>query len=204
MKKWSTSVDTRPGQVDTRDRSQRNKSTNFYISLGQCVDTPYGQVDTLRKLCDLRFLLDMWHPRELMDRPWIVCPRTPRVPLDYLGYKYPPIGHPSDQNLFRASQKPVFAARRVHLHVPTLLAFEYIKSTRLLPLGRLRSRKRETHSLHPLKKKATILLSRSRRRQVTRCVSFIRKRPQPCRVHRDQVVLLGDARSLGHIFLVSD
>ncbi|MQM00972.1 hypothetical protein Taro_033723, partial [Colocasia esculenta] len=49
-------------------------------------------------------------------------------------------------------------------------AFEYIKSTRLLPLGRLRSRKRETHSLHPLKKKATILLSGSRRRQVTRCV----------------------------------
>ncbi|MQM15023.1 hypothetical protein Taro_047959 [Colocasia esculenta] len=32
MKKWSTSVDTRPGQVDTRDRSQRNKSTDFYLS----------------------------------------------------------------------------------------------------------------------------------------------------------------------------
>ncbi|MQM19000.1 hypothetical protein Taro_052000 [Colocasia esculenta] len=31
MKKWSTSVDTRPGQVDTRDRSQRNKSTDFYL-----------------------------------------------------------------------------------------------------------------------------------------------------------------------------
>ncbi|MQL89848.1 hypothetical protein Taro_022429 [Colocasia esculenta] len=38
-------------------------------------------------------------------------------------------------------------------------AFEDITSTRLLPLGRLRSRKRETESLHPLKKKATILLS---------------------------------------------
>ncbi|MQM20758.1 hypothetical protein Taro_053786 [Colocasia esculenta] len=32
VKKWSTSVDTRPGQVDTRDRSQRNKSTDFYLS----------------------------------------------------------------------------------------------------------------------------------------------------------------------------
>ncbi|MQL97634.1 hypothetical protein Taro_030330, partial [Colocasia esculenta] len=85
MKKWSTSVDTRPGQVDTRDRSQRNKSTDFYIrstleslprrpfdtelsqvdtrclsqgtimlSLGQCVDTPYEQVDTLRKPFDFK------------------------------------------------------------------------------------------------------------------------------------------------------
>ncbi|MQL76487.1 hypothetical protein Taro_008879 [Colocasia esculenta] len=98
MKKWSTSVNTRPRQVDTRDRSQRNKSTDFYLrstldavdtelsqvdtrylsqgtvlpSLGQCVDTPYGQVDTLRKLCDLKLFLDTWHPRELMDWPWIV------------------------------------------------------------------------------------------------------------------------------------
>ncbi|MQL71389.1 hypothetical protein Taro_003715 [Colocasia esculenta] len=31
MKKWSTSVDTRPGQVDTRDRSQRNMLTGFYL-----------------------------------------------------------------------------------------------------------------------------------------------------------------------------
>ncbi|MQL85134.1 hypothetical protein Taro_017652 [Colocasia esculenta] len=31
MKKWSTSVDTRPSQVDTRDSSQRNMSTGFYI-----------------------------------------------------------------------------------------------------------------------------------------------------------------------------
>ncbi|MQM21829.1 hypothetical protein Taro_054875, partial [Colocasia esculenta] len=100
MKKWSTSVDTRPGQVDTRCLSQGT----ILPSLGQCVDTPYGQVDTLRKLCDLKILLDTWHPRELMDWPWIVCPRTPRVPLDYLGYKYPPIGHPSQENLFRASQ----------------------------------------------------------------------------------------------------
>ncbi|MQL73296.1 hypothetical protein Taro_005626 [Colocasia esculenta] len=77
MKKWSTSVDTSPSQVDTRDSSQRNMSTGFYIrstpdavdtrclsqgtvlpSLGQCVDTPYGQVDTLRKLCDLKLFLD--------------------------------------------------------------------------------------------------------------------------------------------------
>ncbi|MQL74276.1 hypothetical protein Taro_006650 [Colocasia esculenta] len=30
MEKWSTSVDTRPGQVDTSDRSQRNKSADCY------------------------------------------------------------------------------------------------------------------------------------------------------------------------------
>ncbi|MQM09633.1 hypothetical protein Taro_042510 [Colocasia esculenta] len=30
MKKRSTSVDTRSGQVDTSDRSQRNKSTDCY------------------------------------------------------------------------------------------------------------------------------------------------------------------------------
>ncbi|MQL69501.1 hypothetical protein Taro_001793, partial [Colocasia esculenta] len=31
MKNWSSSVDTSPGQVDTRDRSQRNKSTDFHL-----------------------------------------------------------------------------------------------------------------------------------------------------------------------------
>ncbi|MQL99237.1 hypothetical protein Taro_031958, partial [Colocasia esculenta] len=119
MKKWSTSVDTRPGQVDTRDRSQRNMLTGFYLrstpnairstleslprrpvdttqsqvdtrwlfqgtvlpSLGQCVDTPYGQVDTLRKLYDLRL-------------------------------------EPSQR-----LQKSVLAARRVHLPAPALLVF---------------------------------------------------------------------------------
>ncbi|MQM00855.1 hypothetical protein Taro_033603 [Colocasia esculenta] len=65
--------------------------------------------------------------------------------------------------------------------------FEDITSTRLLPLGQLRSRKRETRGLHPLKKKVTILLSRSRRRQEDSRIPFIRKRPQPCRIHRDQV-----------------
>ncbi|MQL92789.1 hypothetical protein Taro_025423 [Colocasia esculenta] len=30
MKKWSTSVDTRPGKVDTSDRSERNKSIDCY------------------------------------------------------------------------------------------------------------------------------------------------------------------------------
>ncbi|MQL69717.1 hypothetical protein Taro_002011, partial [Colocasia esculenta] len=41
MKKWSTSVDTRPGQVDTRDRSQRNMLTGFYLrsTLNQMVST---------------------------------------------------------------------------------------------------------------------------------------------------------------------
>ncbi|MQM03253.1 hypothetical protein Taro_036028, partial [Colocasia esculenta] len=45
IKKWSTSVDTRPGQVDTRDRSQRNKSTDFYSR-----STPDGIRSTLESL----------------------------------------------------------------------------------------------------------------------------------------------------------
>ncbi|MQL94593.1 hypothetical protein Taro_027250, partial [Colocasia esculenta] len=89
MKKWSTSVDTSPSQVDTElsqvDTRCLSQGT-VLPSLRQCVDTPYGQVDTLWKLYDLKFLLDTWHPRKLMDWPWIVCPRTPRVPLDYLGW----------------------------------------------------------------------------------------------------------------------
>ncbi|MQM02621.1 hypothetical protein Taro_035391, partial [Colocasia esculenta] len=53
VKKSSTSVHTRPGQVDTSNRSQRNKSTNCNSrstpdagSLGQQVDTGSSQVDT--------------------------------------------------------------------------------------------------------------------------------------------------------------
>ncbi|MQM22520.1 hypothetical protein Taro_055573 [Colocasia esculenta] len=150
MKKWSTSVDTSPSQVDTRDSSQRNMSTGFYIrstpdavdtrclsqgtilpSLGQCVDTTYRQVDTLRKLYDLKFLLDTWHPRELMDWPWIVCPRTPRVPLDYLGYKYPPIGHPTQENLFRASQKSIW--RQEEFSSLLLLSWCFLKPILICP-----------------------------------------------------------------------
>ncbi|MQM23105.1 hypothetical protein Taro_056167 [Colocasia esculenta] len=93
-------VDTTPSQVDTRWLSQGT----ILPSLGQCVDTPYGQVDTLRKRFHLRLLLDTWHPREMMDQSWILCPRTPRVSLGYLGYKYPPIRHPSKKNLLRASR----------------------------------------------------------------------------------------------------
>ncbi|MQL80899.1 hypothetical protein Taro_013355 [Colocasia esculenta] len=41
VKKRSTSVDTSPGQVDTRDRSQRNMLTGFHLrsTLNQIVDT---------------------------------------------------------------------------------------------------------------------------------------------------------------------
>ncbi|MQL95947.1 hypothetical protein Taro_028614 [Colocasia esculenta] len=42
MKNWSTSVDTRPGQVDTRGRSQRI----LFIGLFSQVDTKCRQVDT--------------------------------------------------------------------------------------------------------------------------------------------------------------
>ncbi|MQL88903.1 hypothetical protein Taro_021474 [Colocasia esculenta] len=80
MKKWSTSVDTRPRQVDTRDRSQRNKSTGFYLR-----STPNVVRSTLESL--------------------------PRRPVFQLATTEP----------FRASQKPVLAARRVHLPAPALL-----------------------------------------------------------------------------------
>ncbi|MQM15750.1 hypothetical protein Taro_048700 [Colocasia esculenta] len=46
VKKRLTSVDTSPGQVDTRDRSQRNMLTGFHLSLGHGVDTESSQVDT--------------------------------------------------------------------------------------------------------------------------------------------------------------
>ncbi|MQL99416.1 hypothetical protein Taro_032144 [Colocasia esculenta] len=55
VKKRSTSVDTSPGQVDTRDRSQRNMLTGFHLrsTLNQIVSTleslsrrPVVQVDT--------------------------------------------------------------------------------------------------------------------------------------------------------------
>ncbi|MQM19500.1 hypothetical protein Taro_052505 [Colocasia esculenta] len=41
MKNWSTSVDTRPGQLDTRDRSQRNMLTCLHLrsTLNQIVST---------------------------------------------------------------------------------------------------------------------------------------------------------------------
>ncbi|MQL71262.1 hypothetical protein Taro_003593 [Colocasia esculenta] len=41
MKNWSTSVDTSPGQIDTRDRSQRNMLTGFNLrsTLNQIVST---------------------------------------------------------------------------------------------------------------------------------------------------------------------
>ncbi|MQL80634.1 hypothetical protein Taro_013072 [Colocasia esculenta] len=42
MKKWSSSVDTRPSQVDTRGRSQRTMFTGLYNQ----VDTRCSQVDT--------------------------------------------------------------------------------------------------------------------------------------------------------------
>ncbi|MQL93279.1 hypothetical protein Taro_025922, partial [Colocasia esculenta] len=54
---------------------------------GEVVST-LDQVDTLRKLCDFKSLLDTWHSRDLVDRPWIMCPRPPRVLLDTLDYKY--------------------------------------------------------------------------------------------------------------------
>ncbi|MQM00424.1 hypothetical protein Taro_033159 [Colocasia esculenta] len=48
VKKISSSVDTSPGQVDTRDRFQRNKTTDSHLrsTRNQIVDTTSSQVDT--------------------------------------------------------------------------------------------------------------------------------------------------------------
>ncbi|MQL73243.1 hypothetical protein Taro_005583 [Colocasia esculenta] len=48
VKKRSSSVNTSPGQVDTRVRFQRNKTTGFHLrsTLNQIVDTTSSQVET--------------------------------------------------------------------------------------------------------------------------------------------------------------
>ncbi|MQM22114.1 hypothetical protein Taro_055162 [Colocasia esculenta] len=85
MKKWSTSVDTRPGQVDTRGRSQRI----MFTGLVSQVDTKCRQVDTrclsqkayfaiwdrVSTLDHLRSTLET-SPRELICQSGIVCRHT--------------------------------------------------------------------------------------------------------------------------------
>ncbi|MQL86857.1 hypothetical protein Taro_019397 [Colocasia esculenta] len=83
---------------------------------GEVVST-LDQVDTLRKLFGVKSHLDTWHSRDLVDRPWIVCPRPPRVLLDILGYKYSP-NWPSNHKRASKSLPEIFlAAERVLLPV---------------------------------------------------------------------------------------
>ncbi|MQL77851.1 hypothetical protein Taro_010257 [Colocasia esculenta] len=105
MKKWSSGVDTRSSSVDTRPSSQRTVSTGLdsVSTLDQMC------VDTLRKLFDLKSHLDTWHSRDLVDRPWIMCPRCPRVLLDTLGYKYSP-NWPSNHERASKSLPEIFSA----------------------------------------------------------------------------------------------
>ncbi|MQM09822.1 hypothetical protein Taro_042700 [Colocasia esculenta] len=63
-----------------------------------------------------------------------------------------------------------------------LMVFKGQSKVRLLPLGRLRSRKTKNPSLHPLKKKATTTVSRSGRRQRLRRVHNKASRHPLCRV----------------------
>ncbi|MQM22964.1 hypothetical protein Taro_056025 [Colocasia esculenta] len=62
VKKRSSSVDTSPGQVDTRDRSQRNMLTGLHLrsTLNQIVSTleslPRRPVDTESSQVDTRVL----------------------------------------------------------------------------------------------------------------------------------------------------
>ncbi|MQM19599.1 hypothetical protein Taro_052605 [Colocasia esculenta] len=78
-------------------------------------------VDTLWKLCDLKSLLDTWHSKDLVDRPWIMCPRPPRVLLDTLDYKYSP-NWPSNHKRASKSLPEIFSAvERALLPVPAPL-----------------------------------------------------------------------------------
>ncbi|MQL86315.1 hypothetical protein Taro_018859 [Colocasia esculenta] len=65
-----------------------------------------------------------------------------------------------------------------------LMVFKGQSKVRLLPLGRLRSRKTKNPSLHPLKKKATTSVSRSRRHRCLRRVHVKASRHPPCRITR--------------------
>ncbi|MQL77580.1 hypothetical protein Taro_009976 [Colocasia esculenta] len=62
--------------------------------------------------------------------------------------------------------------------------FKGQSKVRLLPLGRLRSRKMKNPSLHPLKKKATTSVSRSRKRHCLRHVHVKASRRHLCRITR--------------------
>ncbi|MQL93466.1 hypothetical protein Taro_026107, partial [Colocasia esculenta] len=73
----------------------------------------FSSVDTLRKLCDLKSLLDTWHSRDSVDQPWIMCPRPPRVLLDILGINTLLIGHPTTREPPRAFQKSFWRQREL-------------------------------------------------------------------------------------------
>ncbi|MQM12615.1 hypothetical protein Taro_045534, partial [Colocasia esculenta] len=101
LKKWCSSVDTRPSQVDT-----------------------------LRKLSDLKSHLDTWHSRELVDRPWIMCPRPPKVLLDILGYIYTPNWPSIKESLPRAFQKYFWQQRELNsLFLLPLCSFTPIRTS---------------------------------------------------------------------------
>ncbi|MQM14741.1 hypothetical protein Taro_047675, partial [Colocasia esculenta] len=79
---------------------------------GEVVST-LDQVDTLRKRFDVKSHLDRWHSRDLVDRPWIMCPRPPRVLLDTLGYKYSPNWPSNHREPPRAFQKSFWRQREL-------------------------------------------------------------------------------------------
>ncbi|MQL95228.1 hypothetical protein Taro_027900 [Colocasia esculenta] len=68
----SKQVDTLSEQVDTGPSSQ-NISSHIWNS----VSTPSsGQVDTLRKVCNLKWMAATCQPRPMGNHPRIVCPYT--------------------------------------------------------------------------------------------------------------------------------
>ncbi|MQM04471.1 hypothetical protein Taro_037268 [Colocasia esculenta] len=90
------------------------------------------------------------------------------------------------QGLVQAMQTQAHtqAALQAQLEAQQAQVFKGQSKVRLLPLGRLRSRKTKNPSLHPLKKKATTAVSRSRRRRCLRRVHVKASRRLLCRVIR--------------------
>ncbi|MQL89846.1 hypothetical protein Taro_022425 [Colocasia esculenta] len=68
----SKSVDTLSEQVDTGPSSQ-NISSHIWDSVST---PPPGQVDTLRKVCNLKWMAATCQPRPMGNQPRIVCPYT--------------------------------------------------------------------------------------------------------------------------------
>ncbi|MQL85092.1 hypothetical protein Taro_017614 [Colocasia esculenta] len=65
-------VDTLSEQVDTGPSSQ-NISSHIWDSVST---PPPGQVDTLRKVCNLKWMAATCQPRPMGNQPRIVCPYT--------------------------------------------------------------------------------------------------------------------------------
>ncbi|MQM00939.1 hypothetical protein Taro_033683 [Colocasia esculenta] len=124
---WGQQVDTASEQVDTGPCSQ-----NILFSVWDSVSTPPpGQVDTLRKDCNLDWMFATCQPRAMGYQPRIVCPCTQRVSLESFEYKRSLIGPPSHQkrpNQLLEPPKSFLAATRGRLPPLLFVCFQKTNS----------------------------------------------------------------------------